>query len=581
MRNTDRFTCRILLVCLWLMLSTHHMTGVGALASQEPLESLTNTVDTTGRIESVMVYASGQARFTQMAPLPATAGEYEVTVHPLPATVRPASLGVLVPDGIRLLSSSVAFTPNEQQHRERIARLRTVCREVDDQISAVANQLTVIKKEQAFYDALAERTAGAAATSVEQGSVDLDEVARVASFLAEQNERLAEQRSQLETQLQPLREQSRLANDALAQAIADGPSVEPAAVLRLRIPFDLNDGVAEPLVEITYLADGVGWQPVYDIRADVSGDRTMVQLDALIIQTTGLDWQGVIVSVSTGSPETPAQPPTLDTIPITVRRSLTPPDSTASTGREPSSSAPMLTADIGRVLPGQSNSTGADDTSGLLATFRVDEPTDVPNRPDEPLRIRLADWRLRTDFDYVAAPLVSQQAYVRAGLRNDSTSHWPPGQALLYRDGKRIGAAFVPHIHPGEQFQLSFGTDHLVSVQRQLIRRNVKTTGLLADGREVNATYQIRFSNLTGRTIALELWDRIPYTTDDRIKITVNNSTQKLDQDPTYQQELQPFGLLRWTLNVPTGPATGPQHTLEYALVVSHRKEIMTTTWPD
>lgn len=552
-----------------------------ASAQTSPSDAPPTNLTIDGQIRSVVVYASGQARFTQTALLPDAAGWYQLTISPIPRTVRPASLGVSVPDGVQLLSSSIAFGTDDHAFQANLAALRQPCRILRDQVNAIQAQLAVIDKEQALYDALAERTAGEAADSLGRSAVDLDEVSRVAAFLAERNAELAKRRFSLKSDLEPLHEQLQAAESALNEAISTGAPVRAAVILTIRIPFDLTGEDATPQVEMAYLADGVGWQPVYDVRADVAASRTAIQLDALIVQNTGLDWNDVTVTVSTGSPESPTTPPTLDTIPIAVRGNLTPPDAT----NQASEKALMLTADIGAVLPGRTPASGSspvtDDLSGILVSFTADEPTTIPSLSEQPLRIRLADWRLRTTFNYVAAPLVSQHAYVRAVLRNDSSSHWPSGQALMYRDGTRIGAAVLPHVHPGQRFQLAFGTDNLISLQRQMLGRTVKTTGLLADGRETNVNYQITYSNLTGRDIFLELWDRIPYTTDDRIKIVVSNSTRKLDEDTTYVQELQPFGLLRWTFNVPAGPASGPQHRLEYTLVVTHRKEIVTTSWPE
>ena len=53
---------------------------------------------------------------------------------------------------------------------------------------------------------------------------------------------------------------------------------------------------------------GASWEPAYDVHLDPRSDQVTVSLWAAVQQTTGEDWPGVELTVSTAAPTTPVLP---------------------------------------------------------------------------------------------------------------------------------------------------------------------------------------------------------------------------------------------------------------------------------
>jgi hypothetical protein len=60
-------------------------------------------------------------------------------------------------------------------------------------------------------------------------------------------------------------------------------------------------------VRLSYRVEGPRWVPIYDVRAEATGDRMQIHLGALVHQGTGQDWEAVRLGVSSADPERSAQ----------------------------------------------------------------------------------------------------------------------------------------------------------------------------------------------------------------------------------------------------------------------------------
>jgi len=73
----------------------------------------------------------------------------------------------------------------------------------------------------------------------------------------------------------------------------------PTGVIILQV---MAKSAASTSFNLSYVCPAAGWSPFYDLRADKTSEPLKLAYKANVIQNTGLDWEQVKVTLSTGSP---------------------------------------------------------------------------------------------------------------------------------------------------------------------------------------------------------------------------------------------------------------------------------------
>jgi len=544
-----------------------------------------------GTLESVHVYKDGTARISRKITIKPGYIPSRFQISHLPQAIVPASIGVSGPDSVVISNIEFERVPDESDYENRLRTLTNRHDELTEQIEDLTGQQQVLDREQALYEAVAQSIAERAG----QGSVDLDEVTKTAEYITEKHTDIESRRHEIEVKMKPIRADLERVSSALSELRHAGPNSIPSIMLLL----DSVESIVEPFeLTLSYLVMDVAWAPVYTIRAEPDQSRVIVEMDAFVHQQSGEDWSDVELILSTGTPTLRTSAPQLQSVSVGVAAK----SSTRSNARRildelnqsesASAESPSTIDDLMRRFS-QSETTDSPDSQttenqsrrstsrGVLAEYSVMTRATVPDHLDYPIRLRLAQWHIQSDFEYVAAPLVSPNAYLRASFTNNSSTPWPASSASVYHGGESVGRTWIADTHPNDPLNIYFGTNKRILVQRRVVSKNTKTTGLLAEGRRTITEYEISIANTTGRSIKMELWDRIPYSSHAKIKVDVSHLNHPICEGPVYLKLDRPLGYLRWNLTVPPGVATDEQHLVKYRLSVSHHKDVTPTSWPD
>ncbi len=362
-------------------------------------------------------------------------------------------------------------------------------------------------------------------------------------------------------------------------------------------------------LNINYIVTNVDWVPAYSIRADSEEVSVRIGCDIVIGQTTGESWDDVQLTVSSA----PGTIPNWDSV-FTPQPMGTTKDSAANRNTETDSStnAPALGNPIQRlddILGGDGAVFGSREISDIfdwsdspmvertlsypvsVASGTLDMPrTKVvspgggsvdTNQPlpsatsrSERVRFRLDEFMVRPPFRYVAAPSISQNAFLVGTVRNTRPHNLLPGPVAIYLDSHYAGEMIMPNLAPGELIDVAFGNEPDLLVHQRETGRSKHKTGLLGDGRETQIDYQIAIQNNTGKPARLEVWDQIPVAQSDEITISVDSLSHPLSKGQEYVDLQRPRGLLRWDLPAPATSRLNAPLTLEYTLVISHHKDV-------
>lgn len=563
-----------------------------------------------GDITAVTCY-DGWASITRQTHFSGLPVDRDVTVRviDLPTTADPGSLQAFSMPGIEIRGLSIESVEDVEAHEAALSVIDAERDILQQKQAEAARRLGVLAKQEAFYDALAQRTADSAAQSLGNNELNLDRLTEFASFLAEQHATLLEERTELEAEQQALRAEQQRITNAHEALIATGPERRRDVLITLR-----KDGsmTADPVaIELRYLVRSARWQPAYKIRVDRLVPSAFIEFDVQIEQNTGEDWDNVRLTVSTAPAVRPLDQLTLDLWPLEAGddafRSSTPlrsePRSDGSLDvvaldrlvergvpRDRTTDwppKPDLRRPEGEVAPFEvlqqvfNLNNGGSLEAGLssvpLTSFEIDEPVTVLSGPDQTQRVRIARVRTRSEFRLVGVPLIAPHPCILGEITNGSTYHLPPGPAQVFLGSEFTGMMSMPYLGPGETLEAFVGLDDRLSIERKVVDTSTRTTGLLGDGTETRIDHEIAIRNTSGETIQMQLWDRIPYSTDDRIKVSLTDVTARLSRDSTYRRYDRPQGLLRWDLEIPAADRPNSHWLVKFSAVISHKKDVVPT----
>jgi uncharacterized protein (TIGR02231 family) len=177
-------------------------------------------------------------------------------------------------------------------------------------------------------------------------------------------------------------------------------------------------------------------------------------------------------------------------------------------------------------------------------TYRPSRPVAVPSGVSGH-RTTLAQLDLTAVLGYVTAPVLAEEAYLRAVVVNTSSHALRPGRASVFHDAEFVGTTSLDAWAPGEELELALGVDDRIRVERELVRRTASKATLSGQKRR-EAEYRITVGNHGPRSADVTVLDQAPVSRDDSITVKDVRSSP----EPAETSEL---GELTWRLTLAPG----------------------------
>lgn len=309
-------------------------------------------------------------------------------------------------------------------------------------------------------------------------------------------------------------------------------------------------------VTVRYQVRNASWTPLYDARlttgAKTAAPKLSLTRRASITQRTGEVWDNVAVTLSTTRPNAGASVPELQPLTVDFEQVRPPPP--------PMAAAPMArNRDVAEEAGAQ---TEQDEATGLgmLKAKKVDVAERgaeviaapfqalfaVPGRltvPDtgEAKRVQLLEESIEPQLTVRTVPREDAKAYLYAKLVLPKGTPLLPGTVSLFRDGTFVGVGKLPVLSPGEEHELGFGVDDLVRVRQAVTEEKRGETGLISTSRTDSRNYKLSVKNMHERSIGLIVYDRVPVSQNQDIKVEL-----KANPEPTKQNVDDKRGVLAW-----------------------------------
>jgi uncharacterized protein (TIGR02231 family) len=378
------------------------------------------------------------------------------------------------------------------------------------------------------------------------------------------------------------------------ELVAGQSRTEREAVL-----FISGSGGKKVTVELNYLVGGANWQQQYNLRANPEKSNVLIEYNAVVNQTSGEDWGGVALSLSTAEPTMVAAAPVLEPMfvalsnPAQTQQAGPPAFIGAAQARQYQESRKanirkgiaantelnelaisnqtfFLNAGQKELQEFQQQMAEISRVEGISVTYDLPGRLTLPSRSDQQL-VTIASITAKADFTLIATPLLTDYVYLQADLLNDSQTVLLPGQTSMFRDGQFVGRSRLPQVTIGERFTAGFGIDSQVQVARELENKKTRIQG----GNRIDTyDYRIALSNYKNKPIELQLLDRLPYTDDASIKIELEKTEPQLSSNSEYLRTARKKGILRWDLKLAPNTIDQNATVIKYSFTMEYDRNM-------
>ena len=529
-------------------------------------------------ITAVAVYPD-RARVTRSGAATLELGSHRLEVEELPLRLDPASVRASARGTARarLLGVDVRRDFYVETPDERVRELEEQVESLEDELRALDAQAELLKQEQTAVSELAGQTEAFARglafgkTSAEAQMALLDSLRGRAEGINAALLDLVVSRRDLERRLQKLQNE-------LDQLRGARRRERYTAIVEVEVVQ-----AGDLTIELTYVASGAGWQPLYDVRLleeadagasgdiEMSGEQPVLEISYLaqVTQRTGEDWSEVALTLSTARPALAETLPELDSWyvgPVYAQRRA-PPRAMMAAPAPASAPTPVVEGAMFLTEPEVAISAATEveaevvmatvEAEGSAVTYQVPGTVTVP-ADGAPHKVTVARFELTPELDYVTAPKLVEAVYRRAQVTNDSPYTLLPGSANLFAGDEFIGSTELELVAPQGELELYLGTDDRVKIERELKRREVDKK-FIGDRRRLRYGYEITLENLLPVEAKVTLHDQIPVPRHEDIKVKL----ESVEPKPTEQTELN---LLDWELTL----APGEERVVRFDFTVEH-----------
>lgn len=290
---------------------------------------------------------------------------------------------------------------------------------------------------------------------------------------------------------------------------------------------------------VSYQLNGAGWRPVY--RASLDSQTSLIELtrQGMIQQTTGEDWTGVKLRLSTGQPRLSPRGP--DARPWLVSLPVARPNAGVSGALAEAPAALAMKRESRLDMPAQAPAPVETQT-----TFSTE--FEVPGRVTLPadgrkVTVSLARLSLPAKMRLRVVPRLDPVAIVTAEAKRPE-GVWLPGEVQLQRDGSLVGSTYWnPQAAPG--LLLPFGRDNLMRVALDRVKDRNGSAGIIDKKNEREVTDVLTLSSFHKTPIEFVVLESSPVSTSDQIEVRAS-----FDPRPQVENWEQRQGVVAWERSI-------------------------------
>ncbi|MFM2223918.1 MAG: hypothetical protein RJA07_120 [Bacteroidota bacterium] len=502
-------------------------------------------ITTKASIKSVVIYLQG-AEVTNVFKAQIPSGQSTIIVQGLPANLNQSTLQVGAEKGVIIQSTEYRMNYlNQNQKSDRLKALTDTLEMLNIIHQKLENQKNVLDDQIATL--AANKVVGGANTGM-----SVAELQKLMDYTFAKTIQLKTDIMDVDTKEAKNQEKiNRISNQMNEEnAKINQPSGE--VVLQL-----VSNNSTNADFNLTYMTPNAGWTPIYDLRCENIQSKIKLFYKAQVYQNTGMAWNDVKITISTGNPNESGTSPVMQPWYLQFGQVYT--QQRAKYKSAAPAQAPVAYS-LNNTLSTSSGAAtyqwdaGADVAQGSLAqyttvtesqlnaTFDIDLKYDIPADGKVHL-VSMVDYELPATYQYYAAPKLDKDAFLLARITDWEKLNLLPANTNIFFEGTYVGQSYVDTRNTRDTLSFSLGRDKKVIIKRQKIK-DYSSTKLIGTNRKEEFTYDITLRNTKKDAIQLIILDQYPLTTDKDIEIELlEQSNASVDAEKaqlTWRFEMKP-----------------------------------------
>ncbi len=479
-----------------------------------------------------------RAQVTRRGTVRVSAGQNRIVVHGVAPVLQDVSLRAEILSG----KARVADARMRRGLRIRTADKPDAARVLEEKIESLQRERQQVLEDQASSRARFERIQQLLQMGAEELPVDAGWGMGMAAQQDSFDALFRKARQLRESMLQATFTVEKLAEEisALMRQRQAMDRVDHQVVSWLEADL-LADADGEVELRIDYVVPNALWRPLHTARL-LGRNQVQITSSAAVWQDTGEDWKDVELQFSTARSSLGIEPPLLQADLLTVKKKN---EAVVVQARQVQvqkaglGSAPA--AGGARPTPTSVDLPGVDD-GGETRNLRAPGKSSIPS-DGRPNVIPLFTFEDGAEAALVTFPELEPKVFLRAVARNTSPSPMLAGPVELLQDNGFVGWTQTLFVAPQEKFELSFGPDDSLRVQRE--EKKSSKQHHVSKWTENSTGVTIYLSNLSGDARTVVVTERIPVSEIEHVKVELD--TEKTTGSPV----LDDNGFCTWKAEVP------------------------------
>ena len=468
---------------------------------------------TSAKTKAATVYFSG-AELSQTTSVNLPAGTSEIVIKNVADYLNESTVQIGAPNSLTVLS--VQFTQNYISEYE-IDESNPIIKRVRDSITLVQKEIKKIQIDKYSHQQTIEmldqnKTVGGANTGL-----SVAELMKLVEYYKAK-------RTELDNAIVALEERETKWNKKLTdlnnKLVVNTQKEEKSSKGKLILQV-MNEVPGNVNLDVSYITNSASWQPFYDLRAENINAPINLMYKAKVMQSTGIDWKKVKLTLSSGNPNQNNVAPLLQAWFLRYGN-LASYDKymyenyNAKLNVVQSLSGKASGLDVNTIESSISNHTEIVEGQ-LNVSFDIDIPYDILSN-GKAHSVALKDLKLPATYKYYAVPKVEKEAFLLAELNDYSKYNLLPGEANIIFEGMYVGKTTINPNQTQDTLNLSMGRDKKISIKREKVV-DKSGTKFLSSYKEQTFTYDIIVRNNKKEEINMLLKDQYPLSTDKEMVV--------------------------------------------------------------
>ena len=522
-------------------------------------------IEVKSEISEICVYTDS-ALINRVSRLELKTGTYQAAFTEIIPEVDENSLRVSAEGTaiIKLFGAQVKTEYLEEVPSERIKQLKEEIQKLEDEITRVENLKTILMEKKEFLNSITLFSNEQIPQDLMTRMPQISDLENILFFLDTELKDIYTQSLNCELEMRDLKNKVETLKRELSQVSGVQRKLKRSIIVELEV---LKEGATD--LKVSYLVKGASWNPIYDARANFEKSEVELVSYGVIKQVTGEDWLEVDCALSTAKPRVGGS------MPYVASWFLRPYQPEVMRDKVSAIPAPAYQSEAFKKEAGALEESvesemryATAEEKGIAVIYNLPSKISVKSDKSEH-KFPISSQILPAEFEYSSYPRVSPFAYLGSRVTNSKGLQLLAGRVNIFLEGDFVGFSGISNIAPSEEFDLYLGIDENVKVKRELLEKKVDETliaGIPSRTKRTTFKYKLTVENYKSKKIKVKLFEAIPVSEDDRIKIKIDEISLK----PGVEDWEDRKGVWLWELEL------DPQQKQEifYTFTVEHPRDM-------